>query len=629
YFEYTADVDGDQTLDLDVPVGQVDDILMSLVVFDSAGSVANVELPGHDNTVPAFSDAPFGPEALDSPTAYLNALRGTEVTVQGPRPMTGLIVRAEPVTETIGKAATQRTRVTLLGTDGLEQFVLEDTDTVQVTDPALRSRIERALASLRNQSSQASRHLTIRLKGQGKRTVAVGYVAGAPLWKPTYRLLLPEGTATTARLQGWATLENQSGSDWKHVALTLQYGNPVTFRQALYRSYFVQRPEVPVEILGHVLPDIDTRARSMQFSMAAPAPAAAPPQAGMAGMEPMAKAEPMAPPAEAALAAETPEETTFTLAQPIDLAAGHSANVPILDREIPAARIALVPFLQPHPLAAVRITNNGDQSLPAGVLTLYDNGAGSVGFAGDARLGGLPPGETRLLSFARDLRTTVETTASPQPDIITAFSVAGGILTYTVHDRRIIHIATTAPAHESRDVMLEIPKSATDQTLTVDDGKTPIAEQTATAFRIALSLAPGETHTIVARLDHPVRQTVTLLTDDDDDSILQSIVGTQNLNPSGRTELRHILDLRQQAARKSADLDRQRKRLDDVLADEDRIRKNLGVVTATDALRSRLIRALDDNETTIEALRKSIALAETALAKAHQDLADAVSALRI
>ncbi|HEY4172042.1 MAG TPA: DUF4139 domain-containing protein, partial [Rhodopila sp.] len=392
YFEYSADVDGDDTVGLDVPIGQVDDILMSLVVFDAAGSVADVELPGRDNTVQAFGDAPFGSEALESPTAYLNALRGIEVTVQGPRPMTGLVVRAEPVTQTIGKAIVQRTRVTLLGADGLEQFVLEDTDTVKVTDPALRSRIERALVSLRQQSSQTSRHLTIRLKGQGKRTVSVGYVAGAPLWKPTYRLVLPQGTAATARLQGWATLENQSGTDWKNVALTLQYGNPVTFRQALYRSYFVQRPEVPVEILGHVLPDIDTRARSMQFTGAAPAPAMAAPAGAMA------KAVPMAPAAEPAQAEETPEETTFTLAQPVDLAAGHSANVPILDREIPAGRVDLVPFQQTNPLAAVRVTNNGTQSLPAGVLTLYDTGAGAVGFAGDARLGGLPPGESRLLS---------------------------------------------------------------------------------------------------------------------------------------------------------------------------------------------------------------------------------------
>src|ERR1022692_1498732 len=137
YFEYAADVDGDAALGLDVPLGQVDDILKSLVVFDQAGGVAGIELPGRDNTVQAFGDAPFGPEALESPTAYLNALVGTEVTVQGPRPMTGRIVRAEPVTETTEKTSTQRTRVTLLGADGLRQFVLEDADSVQIADPTL------------------------------------------------------------------------------------------------------------------------------------------------------------------------------------------------------------------------------------------------------------------------------------------------------------------------------------------------------------------------------------------------------------------------------------------------------------------------------------------------------------
>jgi hypothetical protein len=625
YFEYAAEIDGDGILGLDVPIGQVDDILKSLVVFDSAGGVAGVELPGRDNTVQAFGDAPFGPEALASPTAYLNALRGTEVTVQGPRPMTGRIVRAESVTETIDKATTQRTRVTLLGADGIRQFVLEDADAVQVTDPALRARIERALEALRNDSSQTARHLTIRVKGQGKRTVSVGYVAGAPLWKATYRLILPAGTAATARLQGWATLENQSGSDWHDVALTLQYGNPVTFRQALYRSYFVQRPEVPVEILGHILPDIDTRARSMPLAMPAPAPA--PPSGGLAMAKSAPMAATMAPAAEPAQAEETSEETIFTLAQTVDLAAGHSANVPIIDRDVPAAKIDLVPFEQPHPLSAVRIKNDDTRSLPAGVLTLYDSDTNAVSFAGDARLGGLPPGETRLLSFARDLRTTIETKQSSRPDTMTAFSVADGVLTYTVLTRQVIQIAATAPAHEARDVLLEIPKSDTDQTLTLDNGKTPVTEQTATAFRIAVSLKPDETRTVTAWLDQPVQQTVALI--DGDDTVLESIVGAEKLNPFGRTALRHILALKQDEARKGAELDRLRKRQDDLLADEDRIRKNLAAVAATDALRSRLTRALDADETAIEELRKSIDTATADLAKAHRDLADAVTALHI
>ena len=171
----------------------------------------------------------------------------------------------------------QRTRVTILSPEGLRQFVLEEADSIQVTDPELRARIGQALKSLRREANQSLRHLTLHSTGDGHRTVRVGYVAAAPLWKASYRLVLPAKDGDPARLQGWAVLENQSGANWDGVALTLQYGNPVTFRQAIYQSYYVQRPEVPVEILGRILPSVDTRARPAELAMqkSAPAPAGA------------------------------------------------------------------------------------------------------------------------------------------------------------------------------------------------------------------------------------------------------------------------------------------------------------------------------------------------------------------
>lgn len=630
YFEYAADVSDDTELGLDVPLGQVDDILKSLVVFDSAGGVAEVELPGRDNTVQAFGDAPIGPEALDSPVQYLNALRGTEVAVRGPRPMTGRIVRAEPVTETTDSGNTLRTRVTLLSSDGLRQFVLEDADTVQITDADLRGRIEHALEALRRDASSTTRHLTIRLTGKGDRPVAVGYVAGAPLWKATYRMMLPAGAASTARLQGWATLENQSGTDWSGVALTLQYGNPVTFRQALYRSYFVQRPEVPVEILGHVLPDIDTRARSV--------PPASAPASGVTlnrqAMGAAALAQPppapapmvMAAPAEAAQIEESAEETTFKLADPVDLAAGHTANVPILDRAVPATRIGLVPYQARHPLASLRLRNDDTNAWPAGALTLYD-ATNAASFAGDARLGGLPAGETRLLSFAQDLRTTIETKESAQPNTTTLFRVVNGTLVYTLRTRAVIEITVTAPARESRDMLLEIPKWSADSTLTVQNGKASIAEQTETMFRVAVSLAAGETRTITVWRDQPSRQAVALI--GNNDAVETVIKDIANLKPAERAALDHIVELRRDEAAKQTAIARLSKQLDDVLNDEDRIRKNLGAVTTADPLRARLTKSLDSDETQIEQLRKSIDEARADADKAHRVLADAVATLQI
>src|SRR5689334_9351160 len=59
YVEYAADVDGPATLGLDVPLDQVDDVLQSLVVFDSEGGVGGIELPGREFSHAAFGDVPF------------------------------------------------------------------------------------------------------------------------------------------------------------------------------------------------------------------------------------------------------------------------------------------------------------------------------------------------------------------------------------------------------------------------------------------------------------------------------------------------------------------------------------------------------------------------------------------
>ena len=48
YFEYEADVQGDATLSLDVALDQVDDVLKSLVVYDSGGTAGEITLPGRE-----------------------------------------------------------------------------------------------------------------------------------------------------------------------------------------------------------------------------------------------------------------------------------------------------------------------------------------------------------------------------------------------------------------------------------------------------------------------------------------------------------------------------------------------------------------------------------------------------
>jgi hypothetical protein len=632
YFEYEAEVDGPATLGLDVPLDQVDDVLTSLVVFDSTGGVGTVELPGRDNTHARFGDVPFGPEALRSTVDYLNSLQGVEIAVQGPRPMTGRIVHADRVTETLPvaqgqpPATVQRTRVTLLGADGMRQFVLEEADSIQVTDPALNARIGQALDSLRREANQSVRHVTLRSTGSVHRTVRVGYVAEAPLWKATYRLVLPASDGDPARLQVWAVLENKSGADWDGVALTLQYGNPVTFRQAIYQSYFVQRPEVPVEILGRILPSVDTRARPAQVAAAKAAPAPPPVARAMtvAAAPAAAGADVMAQPADQVQVAEGAEETLFQLPTPVVLAAGHTASVPIIDAGVPAERLDLATGNDPHPLSALRITNNTGASLPAGVLALYDT-SGAATFAGDARLGGLPMGERRLLSFAQDLRTAVERERSEE-SMLATLTAADGVLHITTRQREVVRVTITAPAHEPRRLLVEFPKED-DRTLTLEGGPVPGVEQTATAWRVAVALKAGEVRTLTAFLDRMEREETALL--DDDAQVVVRLLNEQTLTPPARAALQRLTALRQDEAAKRAIVSQLKAQQAAILQDEDRIRRNLAAVPATDALHGKLTRALEADEARLDQLNQSIEQTAAAADAAHRALADAAASLRL
>ena len=646
YFEYTAHADGPASLGLDIPLEQVDDVLRSLTVFDDHGGVGSIELPGHDEARQAFAGVPFAQAMLESPAALLTSLRGEEVTVAGPDDMTGRLVSvvaeplaAKPNTDIEHPPATH-TRITLLTEDGFRQFILEEAESVRPTDPALRARIAAALDAARAPAASSIRHLTLRSSGDGARTLDVGYVVAAPLWKASYRVILPQTGQDQARVQGWAVLENESGQDWKNVDLTLHSGNPVTFHQAIYASYYADRPEVPVEVLGRILPDADS-AQAYAASASPEMPAnervrMSPPPMRMAGKAAQgasmaaAAATMMAPPAAPAQTAETVLDTIFRIATPIDLAAGHTASVPILDQTMKAEQLD---WLQPgstRPVTAIRLTNSGGASLPPGVLTLYTTDAASgAAFAGDARLSGLPAGETRLLGFAEDLRTHVTRTGNFQPRTALRVTAAHGILRRTIRSRMVYGVDLTAPPHDPRRVLVEFAKQP-DSDFTLEGGAGAAQEQTGTAWRVTVTLKPGETAHLKADVDSTQMSELTLLNDGDlDDTVIAAIMADGTLDAASMAKLQPLLALRNALAGKQAALHRLTDEQTRVTGDEDRVRNNLRVVTGAGGLHDKLLAALDGDEARLDALRKALEKVQGDVDAAHAALADAAEKLEI
>src|SRR5687768_2369769 len=84
YFEYEGVVEGNVQMPITVRLDQVDDVLKSLVIYDSRGTAGIVSLPGQEPLKDAARELPFKLEALESSAALLRALQGADIRVSGP-----------------------------------------------------------------------------------------------------------------------------------------------------------------------------------------------------------------------------------------------------------------------------------------------------------------------------------------------------------------------------------------------------------------------------------------------------------------------------------------------------------------------------------------------------------------
>lgn len=644
YYEFEASVDGNAELSLQVRLDQVDDVLKSIVVFDDQGGIGAIRLPGRQPLDQLFRDLPFRRDALASPVTLLNALQGAVVTVAGPRPITGRILRVLPEREALpnGGGTIDRHRVTIVTDAGLQQFILEQANAIAFADPELQRQIDDALRATARHRAQDRRQLTVVSRGAGKRTVRVGYVTAAPLWKASYRLILSaDDKSREALLQGWAVLENFSGRDWNDVDLTLVSGNPVTFRQALYQAYFVNRPEVPVEVLGRVLPKLDKGAvavgkreaprggaeqrRALRKSaLVDQLRAAAPTEADAERAVPAPTA--MAQAASAASVDEATTQVVFHLPRPVSVASSDSLVLPVIDRTVPAARLSLY---QPaahasRPLAAIDMRNDGESGLPPGVLTLYERDArGGVAFVGDARLASLPAGEQRLLSYAVDGKTKIDREQEADSRIATG-RLSRGLLQLTRLERQRTIYRIAAPAKEPRAIVIEHPRRAGWSLAEPGEDK---ARLTPTGYRLALDVEAGAERSFTVVLERPVTQQLRLL--DLGSEQIAAFAEARELDEKVRDafakigRLKRSVDERRRAAE---ELSAQRK---GIFEDQQRIRQNMRNIPRDSDVYRRYLAKLSDQEDRLETLDDAIRQATKAAEAASDNLRDFVLPLEL
>jgi hypothetical protein len=275
-------------------------------------------------------------------------------------------------------------------------------------------------------------------------------------------------------------------------------------------------------------------------------------------------------------------------------------------------------------LASVRLTNNSDIGLPPGVVTIYESSALSGGetFVGDARLGTLPAGDSRLISFAVDQKTVIDR-EDRHASTLGRIKIDRGVLHVVQTNSQTTIYTIEAPAGEARDVIVEHPRQYGWELAAPKSD----VEKTETAYRIAVNVPAGQTVTLKVVLEQPVEETIGLINISEPQIVY--FANNAELSAEVRQAFQRMAELKGaigETERKLDEADRQR---DTLLQEQSRLRDNLDAVPQGSDLNTRYLQKLGEQEDAIEALMLKRDDLQGELETRRQALADYIKDLVI
>ena len=620
YFQHDGTVNNRTQLDLRLHTNQINDMLKSLVVQDfGGGRVSTVTYGSRDPVTKTLGS--FGINLNGNPTLgqILTQVRGEPVEVTAPNPIVGTLLGVEKKTESIGEGSQHRIveqeYVTLLTEEGFRSLSLANVQRIKLMNSALNTELQQALATLAMNHDAQRKTVSIAFEGTGSRQARVAYLTETPVWKTTYRLVLDEGKQPY--LQGWAIVENQTPQDWRNVTLSLVSGRPISFAMDLYQPLYNPRPVIQPELYANLRPQTYGDAMDELKPMAS-APAARSdmkkerllgklaqgfaPSRGNAAAEAttadMAIGSLEEGVASMAMAEDKGELFEYRIDQPVTLAKHTSALLPIIGQTLQGQKVSLYnqSVNAKHPLNGYRLKNTSALHLMQGPITLFDSGT----YAGDARIEDLPPGQDRLISYALDLKTEVESTLVGGTQELATVSLKKGTMLISrrlVEDRTYLVNNRDAKA---KTVLIEQPYRTGWK---LAEPKEP-TERTRDMYRFSVAVDPGKSATLRVKETLPIQESILLM-----ESGIDQIVYYQQAKEVSlkvKEALQRVVQLRS----KLDDARAQRTRLDqrtaEITAEHGRIRENMQRLQQNSDLYNRYVKKLDQQETELEKLRKEI-----------------------
>jgi hypothetical protein len=499
--------------------------------------------------------------------------------------------------------------------------------------------------------------MTISTAGEGERNVLVSYISEVPVWKSTYRIVVP--TDGKPLLQGWAIVDNTVGEDWKNVELSLVAGAPQSFVQELSQPYYTRRPVVPMPENAMITPQ--TYEATMQDAkMPAPPPLPAGPTsigssttielrktlsqptrisadliAGSAGGVVNGVPRPAAPRFEANQAAGTLEGTTtvantqdlgdlfeYKLKDNVTIRKNQSALVPILQTRLDAEKVSVWSASQSMALRALWINNTSALTFDGGTFNVLEGDA----FAGEGLMDPIKPGEKRLLSYAADLGLLVDAKLQGEAQRVTKVSIAHGAMMQTTQERESRTYTVRNRDTASRTVVIEHPARAGWK---LTEGEDPV-ESSASYHRFRITVEPKKTTTLVVKEYRPLtnRYLISNITDNE----IKLFLEQKMINPEMERALRKVIVQKDGIAALEAEVGSRKSQITEISADQQRLRENMKALKGSaeeKALVERYVRQMNQQEDRVQQLQHEMADLQQKRNAAQKTLNETIEGLQM
>jgi len=578
YYERAGEVRAGETALLEFKQGEMNDVLKSLVVEDRRGvAVRGIRYELSEDAQRALGELPVPLEPGQALATLLDQWKGARVELRlGAQTVAGLIVggRVAPAAN-----QSQRQELTLLLDGGEIRVVdLDSVGQVRLLDPRLQDQLRQALSILTRSRSREKRAVTIESVASGTRQLLARYLAPSPVWKSSYRLILPDtGEAT---LEGWAIVDNASGVDWDNVELTVVSGRPVSFVTNLYEPLFVERVTAALPGIGSAAPVLHEG--SVRRDVAATAELALAQEKDEAGFDSLASARkrmmaaaPPSPPKPVmsaispdASAREVGELFEYRFATPVTARQGQSAMIPFVQQKIAARRLLVYSDRSSqNPRAAVEIANNTGKTLDGGPITVLQGG----GYAGEALMDVVKAGDKRLVSYAVDLGTRITTKLDTGARVVRSLRASRGMMTR----RTAVEQTTTYTINnvDTREKTLFIEHAINPSLKLIK----PKPEETApNQYRFSVKLPAAGSQTLAVVEERELEDTISLINLTPD--VLLTYLQNVSLSAPARKQLETIGDRKREIATVDAQIRNAERQVEEVNRDSARLRENINTL---------------------------------------------------